>query len=39
VDIKYTVFPWDTIQVDNNYSADNGESGFDQYMDTLVSIT
>jgi len=36
VEIKYTVFPRDMIQMDNNYSADNGESGFDQYMDTLV---
>jgi len=34
VDIKSTVFPLDTIQVDNNYSADSGGSGFDRYMDT-----
>ena len=39
MDIKYTVFPRDTIQVDNNDSADNGEKGFDQYMDMLVSVT
>ena len=39
MDIKYAVFPRDTIQVDNNYSADNGESGVDQYMYTLVSVT
>jgi len=36
---KYTVFSRDTIQVDNNYSAANGGSGFDRYVDTLVSVT
>jgi hypothetical protein len=39
VDIKYTAFSRDTIQVDNNCSTDNGESGFDRYMDTAVLVT
>ena len=35
---KYTVLDRDNTQVDNKYSADSGGSGFDQYVESPVSV-